>query len=160
MAFRIVVFVAFLLGGSYRWFVQIIVGVVAMFLLLSLRPNKNDIFNVMDSFVFGIWSVCILVNLYDAHVNANIPLSIYIAGGLIPLSYTIALVVLKLVVRTSFYHNHSFNFHKIRNLIERFVGYQSRDNGGAEANGEDSDFAHRLVCSTEYRPVSYGAISS
>ncbi len=95
-----------------------------------------------------------------ANMNANIPVSFYVAGGLIPLSYIIVLVVLKLLVRTSFYHNHFLHFHKLRNLIERFVGYQSRDNGGAGANREDSDFAHRLVYPTEYRPVSYGAITT
>ncbi len=160
MIFRSVVFMAFLLGGSYRWLVQIIMGVVAMFLLLSLRPYKDEIFNVMDAFFIGIWSLCILVNLYDVNMNANIPVSFYLASGHIPLSYIIVLVVLKLLVRTSFYRNHFLHFHKLRNLIERFVGSQSRDNGGAEANGEDSDFAHRLLYPAEYTPVSYGAITS
>ncbi len=154
------VFVAFLFGGEYRWLVQIITGMVAVFLLLSLRPYKVEIFNIMDAFFIGILSICTLVNLYDTHVNANVPLSFYVAGGLIPLSYIILLVVLKLLVRTSFYRNNFLHFHKLRNLIERFVGYQSRDNGEAQANGEDSDFAHRLVYPTEYRPVSYGAITT
>ncbi len=58
MVIRIVVFVAFLLNGLYVWLVQITTGMVAMFLLLSLRPYKNEIFNVIDSFWYLDYQCC------------------------------------------------------------------------------------------------------
>ncbi len=160
LVLRIVAFVAFILGRDYLWLVQITTGVVAMFLLLSLRPYKDEIFNIMDSFFFGIWIITTAVDLYYADTYINRPLGFYCAVVLIPLIYLVVLVTLRFIIHTTFYNSRFLNFQRARNLIERFVGYQSRDNGGTGTNREDSDFAHRLVYPAEYRPVSYGAINS
>ncbi len=157
MVFRIVVFVAYILGGQYRWFVQIITCVVAMFLFLSLRPYKDDIFSVIDSFIIGIWAMILLAYLYDFDMKFDIPLSFYYTVGLIPLTYLIVLVVLKLFIHTKLYRAHFLTYHKARNLLERFIGYQSRD---AEGSREDSELAHRVLDPAMYTPLSYGAIHS
>ncbi len=160
LLFRIVVLVALLLGGPYNWLIQITMGVVAMFLFVSLRPYKEEIFNVMDSFYIGVWTISVLVALYDTAMNARIPLSFYYVAGLIPMTYLTVLVMLNLLVRTKLYHSCFLSFRKVRNLIERFVGYQNRENGGAGANRDDNGLAHRLVHPAQYRPENYGTIAS
>ncbi len=157
---RIVIFVSCVLSGRYLSLVQITTGVVALFLLSSLRPYKNEIFNIIDSFFIGVWIISVLVVLYDSHMIATIPLSFYYVVGILPLTYLIVLVMLHLLVRTKLYRRYFLNFHKVRNLIERFVGYQSRDNRGTEANRSDGGFAHRLVHPAQYRPVGYGTVAS
>ncbi len=114
----------------------------------------------MSSIHSGIWIISVVVALYDVGTTANISLIIIYAFGLMPLTYLIVLVILKLLVLTKLYHSRFLNFHKTRNLIESFVGYQNRDNGGTEAKRLDSGLAHQLLHPAQYRPVSYGTITS
>ncbi len=72
-------------------------------------------------------------------MKVNTSLSFYYAVGLILLAYLIVVVVLKLLIRTKLYRGHFLTYRKAINLLERFIGYQSRD---TEASREDSELAH------------------
>ena len=139
LTLRILYTLAWATGGDYVWILFIFLATVSSVLFLSLKPYKEQWFNVFDGLIFAVMSFALVCVVYKIFV-ARIPDSILYTTTILPLVYFAVYILCKVLLKTSLLQHHQ----RLRTLMEQFTAYRNTQHLHTRGHS-DNGFPDRLL---------------
>ena len=145
MIIRIVYIFTFSFGGKYGWMMYILWAKIGSLLMITLKPYKENWFNIFDGLSLSLLGFVYVGTLYNTYV-ANISSTIICIVVTVPLIYFTIYIICKILLQTKLLQSRHCCW-KI--LVRVTAHYDINQLAGNEQ--DDSDFPHRLLNPEEYR---------